>query len=262
MRLAELQRVFRDALNTPDRNGSAVANASTQVAASPGLSAGEHVQIYRRAVLGSLSRALAGIYPVCRRLVGAPFFDGMCREYIGRTPSHSADLGDYGSNFANFIEDFAPAATLHYLADIARLEWHWHRAFHAADEVAFDPRTLDEVPAERQEQLLFALPVSATLLASAWPVHRIWQINQTDWSDASTVDLGEGAVRLIVWRQHYDMRIDTLTDSEWQLLQAISADQSLEQLATLATTESLTTLLPRCVSRGWISRFSLAAENT
>lgn len=262
MRLAELQRTFRDALTTPDRDGSAVASASTQVAASPGLTAGEHVQIYRRAVLGSLSRALAAIYPVCRQLVGAPFFDGMCSEYIRQTPSRSADLGDYGSSFASFIENFAPVATLPYLADVARLEWHWHRAFHAADEVAFEPHTLDEVPAERQEQLLFALPVSAALLASAWPVHRIWQVNQADWYGDTTVDLDEGAVRLIVWRQGYDMRIDTLTDSEWQLLRAISENRSLGQLATLTATESLTTLLPACVGRGWISRFSLIAEIT
>jgi hypothetical protein len=47
-------------------------------------------------------------------------------------------LADWGDGFSAFIEDFEPAASLPYLADVARLERARVRAFHAADVPLLD----------------------------------------------------------------------------------------------------------------------------
>jgi hypothetical protein len=250
MRLGEIQRLFHDAVRSADDDSGAIREASLAIVGSASLPAREHLLIYRRAVLGTLTRALTEIYPVCRRLTGAEFFDALSRDYARRTVSRSPDLGAYGECFADFIAGFEPARVLPYLADVARLEWCWHRAFHAADCAPFDPAGLAAVEDERQSRIRLALHPSASLLASGYPVHRIWEVNQPEHEVVSSVSLDEGGVRLVVWRQQYDMRIDLLDEREWWLLDAVRSGATL---GALSDSPDLPTLLPRCITRGWIA---------
>ena len=251
--LASLQRSFRDALFEARPDGPAVDQLSRLVDGSATLPPAEHVRIYRRAVLGTLTRALESIYPVCVRLVGDRFFGGMARRYVRRHPSRTADLADYGGSLPDFIRGFEPAAALEYLPDVAELEWCWHRAFHAADDTAFDAAALADAAAENPAAIVFRLPASACLLESAYPVHRIWQVNQQDWEGDPTADLAAGGCRLIVWRREYEMRIDELTAAEWRLLRALENGTPLAALADRAGIDGIDTLLPACVGRGWIA---------
>jgi hypothetical protein len=254
MSLRDTLTALRAAL-VPGGEPGALDAAAVYVNASARLDAAGHLQIYRRAVLGTLERALGDIHPVCRRLTGAEFFAAMARAYARRHPSRSADLADYGAGFAGFIATFAPAATLPYLADVARLEWCWHRAFHAADSAPLDRAALAAIAPELTPRLGFALPASAHLLESPWPIDRIWAANQPD-ATADGVSLDAGPAQVIVWRQGLQMRIDPLDPAEWALLRALAAGACLDESPA---PEALPTLLPRCVSRGWLVAFSLRA---
>lgn len=256
LKLAELQRVMRDALLAAHDDAPAISAAARLINDSPGLSAEAHLQIYRRAVTGTLTRALGEIHPVCRRLTGTEFFDAMARAFIRTTASQSPDLANYGADFTAFIAAFEAAAALPYLSDVARLEWHWHRAFHAATSPALDTAALAAVSAGKQPQVRFLLPPSAALLASPWPVHRIWQVNQPDYRGDDRVNLDEGAARLIVWRHGRQMRIDSLDEREWWLLDQFGAGLTLGELGA---PPDLAMLLPRCVARGWLASFTLHA---
>jgi hypothetical protein len=260
MRLGELQQIFRDALTTPDSHGDLVMRAAVAVRNTPGLEAAEHVRIYRRAVLGTLTRALGDIYPVCCRLAGQRFFESMARAYVHQTPSQSPDLGDYGKSFSQFIADFSPAQSLPYLSDVARLEWLWHRAFHAQDEAPLDSSAVSDIPEAAQASVIFRLPRSAALLASGYPVHRIWQVNQPDWHGGSTVHLDEGAACLIIWRQGYDVRIDPLDEARWWFLTEVARGATLAEIAAQERAAQLPTVLPDCVAHGWIAGFRYAAS--
>jgi hypothetical protein len=254
MRLAELQRLFRDALLAPTGDGPEVAAASRHVNGSRALAPEEHVRIYRRAVAGTLVRALADIHPVCRRLTGPAFFDAMAREYARCTPSRSVDLADYGGGFGEFVAGFPPAAGLPYLADVARLEWHWHRAFHAPASPPLDASELARLSPEAQARVRFRLPASAALLQSPYPVHRIWETNQPGHDGDASVSLDEGAARLVVWRSELALRIDPLDAREWWLLTAARDGRALGELDDVA---DLPDLLPRCVARGWLAGFEI-----
>ncbi len=255
--LLDMQRMIRDAVFETGPDGPALAAVSEYIQASEGFSAAEHLLIYRRAILGTLVRALGAIHPVCQQLVGDEFFDAMSRVYARQTLSESPDLGDYGESFGDFIAVFEPAAELVYLADVARLEWRWHRAFHAPDEATLDIAALASVTEADTGRIAFRLPVSASLLASDYPVQRIWQVNQDDWTGDQAVDLDEDGVRLIVWRHGHEMRIDELDAGAWSLLNAIEMGQTLGEIGDNEGLEDLDAILPRCVQNGWIAGFEL-----
>ena len=257
--LVELQQQMRDAIFESGRDGAALQAAGALVAPGSSLPAEEQVLIYRHAILATLGRTLEAIYPVCRALVGEEFFDAMGRVHVRQYPSESPDLGDYGMHFADFIAGFEPAAELPYLPDVARLEWAWHRAFHAADEPPLDIAALDQVPADETGRLIFRLPQSARLLESDYPVQTIWQVNQPDWTGDTAVDLERGGCRLMIWRQGHDMRIDEPDSGEWALLQLIENGLTLDQIGQQPGLEQLDALLPVCVQRGWVAGFTVDA---
>lgn len=247
--------MVRDAVFEASSDGPALQAVSQHLNASPGMTSAEHLLIYRRAILGTLVRAMGQIYPVCGRLTGQQFFDAMARVYARQTPSRCADLAHFGADFCDFIANFEPAEELPYLPDVARLEWHWHRAFHAAAGTRFDFAELSKAAAVDMGRIVFRLPASATLIASDYPVHRIWQVNQAEWDGDQHVDLDQGGVRLIVWRQDHDMRIDEVDEPSWPLLNAIAEGMSLSEISALAWADELDSVLPNCVQQGWIGGF-------
>lgn len=257
--LHDLQRMVRDAVFESGATGPALTAVSNHIEADAGLSAAEHVLIYRRAIFATLVRTLGAIHPVCERLIGEEFFNAMAQIFARQTPSESPDLGDYGENFSDFIASFEPAAELTYLADIARLEWHWHRAFHAPDETGIDVAALGAIDEADTDRIVFQLPVSASLLRSDFPIQRIWQVNQDDWTGDRTVNLDAGATDLIIWRRGHEMRIDEPDAAEWLLLKEVEARQSLAEIGNTKIQQDLDKALPRCVQNGWIAGFELRA---
>ena len=258
MELRALQQLFYDALVDPD---SAKTQAlSQQIKAAKDLEPYEGLAIYRGSVMGNLSQTLRSIYPVCYRLVGKKFFEATAVAYMGRFPSHSPDLGDYGEAFADFLANFSPAAQLLYLADVARLEWHWHRVFHGEASKVLDYQALSLVPQEKWGELIFHLPPNSVLLESAYPIHRIWQVNQPDYKGDEVVSLDEGASKIFLWRQGYQMRLELPSQVEWQLLKAFARENQLEticeRLAAQEPSVEVASLITLFVQRGWVARFS------
>ena len=249
--LHELQQQFFEGLFTANES------IADQLLPSDTLSTSERLAIYRSSVHGIHTTALGEIYPVCKRLVGTKFFEAMCDRYIPAHVSNSPNLQDYGGTFAAFIADFKPAQTLPYLPDVARLEWAWHNAFHAVDETGLDTTSLEGLADEEKPHIVFRLPVSGTLLSSRYPIHRIWEINQPDYPGEESVSLADGAVRLLVWRQAYAMRIDLVDDDSWPLLEALVNETPLGELPERLPQQDVSILLPQCVQRGWIAGYTL-----
>ena len=103
------------------------------------LSAMRRLEIYRHNVYTNLRGALKDIYPVILAIVGEAFFHHAADQFVAAHPSRSGDLNQFGGEWAAFLGSYAHAAELAYLPDVARLEWAWHRAFHAGDATRFDP---------------------------------------------------------------------------------------------------------------------------
>ena len=170
----------------------------------------ERFGFYRNNVMANFRQTLRVVYPVIERLVGADFFDRAADDYQRVHPSSSGDLNRYGQYFADFIETWAPARALPYLADVARLEWLVEKSFHAANRQSLRPIDLVAVPPDRQALLTLDLHPACHLLVSAYPIHRIWQANQPDAPDDASVDLADGGVFLLVRRHGHAIAIEPL----------------------------------------------------
>ena len=212
-----------------------------------GLSGARRLRVYRNNAVLGLTGALEAVYPVVRRVVGEGFFRYAAAQYITRYPSRSGDLHAFGEHFPVFLQSFDPAAELAYLPDVARLEWAYHQVFHAASHPLLDLATLAQVPVERRETLRFQIHPAARLLESAFPILRIWQINQDDHTDDPPVDLSEGGVKLlIVRRENLDIEFRSLEDSEFSLLSTLAADGDFATACERAMAAQPTFDLPTC----------------
>ena len=259
--LRQLQTLFIDAVFDGPDNNPAIAQLGQYLTHNPRLTAEQQITIYRDSVMGGMTSALSQIYPVCNKLVGDDFFEFMASQFIYRSESLSPDLGDYGEHFADFISHFKPATELVYLADVARLEWAWHQAFHAEDNDALNIEELSQLDAEQQTRLIFKLPPGNSLIHSDFPINKIWEVNQDDFTGNEAINLDDGSVMLLVWRQDFTMRIDSISEDQWLFLSAIKNNQSFVDICTYFadnTTVNIETLMPACVQHGWIADFTLS----
>lgn len=226
----------------------------------PGRFAPERLlQVYRNNVVENLTGALRAIYPVIHKLVGDGFFRYAAHEYLGQHPPHAGNLHVFGDRFAEFLTMFPPATTLPYLPDVARLEWAWHEAFHAADAAPIDAARLASVPPEQQPQLRLVLHPSARVLASVYPIARIFEVNQDGYAGEAAVDLDAGGVTALVIRRGLDVCVEPLAAGEAEFLTALAAGRSLIQAVDMALSANerfdLDATLSRHVRRGTIVDF-------
>lgn len=226
------------------------------------LTAEEQFSIYANSIIGALQKALKEIFPVCYKLLGHDFFIHMINTFISQTHSTSPDIGECGLHFSDFIEAYEPANTLPYLADVARLEWAWHKIYFAPDNIKFDYQKLTEVYTSAGNQLIFTLPTDSFLLTSPYPIHQIWETNQPNYIGEQKITLSENEkYYFLVWRKLLELRIDPLTYSEWQILSWMQNESTLEQVCENISQSKLdidmVSLLPQLINLGWIADFKI-----
>ena len=131
--------------------------------------------VYRNNVAVSLADALEATYPAVAALVGRAFLRAAAREFARAEPPRSPVLIDWGGGFADFLAGFPPAASLPYLPDVARLEWSWTRAYHAADAAPAGLDLLGAVPPETLGARRLVPHPSLQIVASRFAAVSIWE---------------------------------------------------------------------------------------
>ena len=220
--LSELQAGFAAALTDARQLAPALPRFS-----GPPARTAQRLAIYRGNVYGNLAKALAGAYPVTRKIVGEAFFDAMARKYAREHPSRSGDLNRYGERLAQFVAAFPHTADLPYLPDVARMEWLAHLAYYAADPAPFDVAALSRVSAEEYPTLKFRLAPACALLESKWPLGRIWTVHQDDYGGEFDVDLESGPDRILVHRPRWRAEVRSLAADDFQFLYSLSQGDTL-----------------------------------
>jgi hypothetical protein len=188
--------------------------------------------VYRGNVYGNWAQALAGAYPIVRKIVGAEFFEGLAREYARRHPSTSGDLNEYGAGMAGFVAGFRHTQDLPYLPDVARMEWLAHLAYYAAAPVC-------------------------TLLESPWPLGRIWTVHQDDYEGEIEVDLRAGPDAILVHRPRWRVHVRSLAPGDFRFLESLSRGAALGEALEAAIVQEasfdVSTALVRWVDAGVIA---------
>jgi hypothetical protein len=186
----------------------------------------DRFEVYRASFEANLTSALRDTYPVVHRLVGEGYFNQLARSYLRAHPSVSADIHAFGAMFPLFLAKLDAVKSLPYLPDVAKLEWLAHLAFHAEEAEAVGLIELAALPLEAHASLRL-LPC-VKLMRSGFPVHRIWQVNQENWTDGASVSLDEGSVRLAVYRDGLEIALLPLGQEAYALASALLETGSLD----------------------------------
>jgi hypothetical protein len=200
--------------------------------------------VYRSNVYGNWSQALASAYPIMRKIVGGEFFEGLAREYAREHPSASGDLNEYGAQLGRFVAIFPPTQDLPYLPDVARMEWLAHRAYYAQDAEPFSLEVLDE-------SSRLALTAPCALLASDWPLARIWTVHQDDYEGEIDVDLRAGPDRILVHRPKWRAQVRSLAPGDCRFLDMARQGKTLGEALEAAAAED-PSFDPALALAGWV----------
>jgi hypothetical protein len=167
--LLEYQRILAAAVHGGERAGARALFQGTPARRERGLN------VYANNAMHALVSALAATFPAVQRILGAPAFTSVAVGYArSHPPARDALLLWYGASFPAFLESLEGSAAPH-LPDLARLEYAWLEAYHAAEA---EPLPAAHFAALTPEQLVAARlspHPSVRLLRSSWAIDRIWR---------------------------------------------------------------------------------------
>ena len=214
------------------------------------------MEVHRRNAEDNWHGALAAAYPVVARLVGPAFFREAALRYAGATPSASGDLGEFGAAFARFLAAYPHAATLPYLADVARLEWALHESERARDAAPLDLAALARCAGGDPGAIRLRLHPAVRLIESPHPILALWEANQAG-GDGTPV-AAPGVARVLVRRVGFVAVPAAIDAPDWTLLAALAAGETLDEACVAlgdAATEHLGPVLARFVRDGVLCDF-------
>jgi uncharacterized protein len=215
------------------------------------------LRIYAGNVRGNWAKALASAYPIVRKIVGEPFFEGLARAYAREHASVSGDLNEFGVDLPRFLARFPDTQDLPYLPDVARMEWLAHRAHFAADIPRVDAARLAAVCAAECSALPLQCAPASALIASPWPLARIWEVHQDDYRGGASIDFESGPGRFLVFRPRWHVLLESLTAGDYHFLteaeRGAALGEALEGAAAADSGFDAASALARWIGKGAIT---------
>lgn len=170
MRLSDFQDAVAAALLPSRPLPTAPSAWIAALVAQPGFA------VYHNTVLGACVDALQANYPTVRSLVGTDWFRAAAGVFTQAQPPGDGRLMGYGAGFSDFLQGFAPAASLPYLPAVARLDRCWTESHLAADAPALDATWLHhQHPGTLAQQRLQPHPAARWAWCDAHPAYALWQ---------------------------------------------------------------------------------------
>lgn len=215
------------------------------------------LRIYLGNVYGNWTKALASAYPIVCKIVGEPFFEDLACAYARAHPSVSGDLNEFGAHLPAFVARLPHTQDLRYLPDVAGMEWLAHRAHFAANSPRFDPARLAAVPPERHSLLQLRFAPASALIASEWPLARIWEVHQDGYRGDPYVDLASAAGYFLVLRPCWHVMLESVALGDYRFLteakRGASLGEALQAAAAADSDFNAANALARWVGKGVIT---------
>ncbi|MEJ8835362.1 DNA-binding domain-containing protein [Ramlibacter sp. AN1133] len=209
--------------------------------------------VHRNTVLKGCVDTLEANFPAVARLVGSDWFRAAAVAYARAHPPTDVRLFVYGDDgFGAFLQALASAASLPYLAGVARLDTLWRAVHVAADAPPLQAASLAAVaPEALAARVLRPHPATRWAWFDAVPVPSIWSRNRGDAPAPGELAWhGEG---LLLTRVDGAVRWQPLARGGCDFLDACAAGLGLGHAAERAMTDPATdvaTLLATLLQAG------------
>lgn len=249
------QEIFSEMLESrqPDNSYEGLAFRSI-IDANPRITGQLAADIYRNNSIGARMRALAEIYPVVEKILGEQCFAGMAHEFVTASPSTEPDLNSYGENFPSFlctvVTQQKAFIELPYLPDLATLEWYFHAAYYAMDDLLFTSISSSEI----DTSVILAQSHSLYCFSTAYPVCAIWQGHQ-DNEEAKEVTAINGNEYILISRQQGHPMVEKITKEDCEIIHLAEEKKQLESVVEMAVHRGLDiqNRLPVMIEQGWLT---------
>ena len=252
--LREVQSAFARGLIARDTG-----LAAPFVVEDESIAAAERLGIYRNTFVGTLIQALRNTYPAIERLVGAPFFEGAATVFVGQHPPLGAYLNEYGGEFGDFLAGFAPAASLAYLPDVARLEWTLSSIANAPDAPVLEPAALGSLSEAEQGLVRFEPHPAVRLVRLAFDADVIRQtVIRHDEDSFKGFAPDPQPFWLLAQREGLEPVMRRMTDAEADTTRALFAGQTLAEILTPESMEAQVSVLADHLAHGRFAGFAVA----
>jgi hypothetical protein len=191
--------------------------------------AADRLRIYRSGYPARVHDLLADSYPAVARILGAQAFAALTRRYAASVPLTSYNLDQAAAHMPALLRGDALTHERPFLPDLAQLEWRVAVAFHAAERLPLDPRTLGWSVDDWATAVLHFQP-SVAVVSSRWPVFDLWAARDTPGSPVE-IDLDERPEDIVVRRADYVVRCESVSAGEALALQLLLEGHCLAETA-------------------------------
>lgn len=254
--LAQIQTAFLASVNHGLNQSSG--ELTEHINSTEKLGASARIDIYRNNTQQSRIRALHGIYPITREVLGGKYFNQQCELFSQQYPAQHWNLNVYGKALPNFISERLTRSSqkqLPYLGDLGQMEWLLHECYYATNSDVFPAETFSKLSPIEQEQCRLQRAPSMALLSTNWPIYQFWQSWQTG-SLPSSLEAIQGTEYLCIFRDKLHPTVETISSRLYQLLKQVP-NHSLAELADISGLSEALPLLPQCIEKGWITDFHI-----
>jgi hypothetical protein len=181
--------------------------------------------VYRNTATKARIDALQANYPTIAEITGEEWFRAAARAFTDEAPGADPAMAAFGEGFPAWLEQFAPARSLPYLAPVARLDRAWTEAhlapdaalFTAGQAAALGPALAGTVVTLHPSLSLFRFDWS---VPSLWLAHRYPEMDgHLEWRPASEA--------LMIWRPTLEVKARRLAPAEHAFLQACKLGRPL-----------------------------------
>jgi hypothetical protein len=181
--------------------------------------------VYRNNIASALIYALRVRYPAVAGVMGRTAFSATAGSYALANLPRDPVLIFYGESFPDFLAGSEAGKELPWLADLARLESLWWRAYHAAEAEPLAASLLAGIPAEKLFDLVLRFHPSASHLSSPHPVGSIWEACKQgdDWRKAAQ---GSGE-RLFIVRPGAEIHVSRIGEASHAFLAQLMSGKPL-----------------------------------
>ena len=188
--------------------------------------------VYRNTAVKGRIDALQANYPTVAELTGDEWFRAAARVFVGDEPGGDQAMAAYGEGFPAWLERFAPARDLPFLAPVARLDRAWTEAHLAVDAA---PLTPDQAarPGLALAGVVLTLHPSLRLFRFDWSAPSLWLAHRYPELGGS-LEWRPAAEALTVWRPGLEVRARRVTPAEYAFLHACRLGRPLAVAAAAA----------------------------
>ena len=214
--LREVQQGFAQAILDPAQSPEIDGFLVTP----PNGSIDDRITAYSEGYPSRIEEALSSLFPATQHLAGNTSFCGLARGYASSVPQPSYSLSEVGDSFPNFLRQHPLMESLPFLGDLCELELRIARSFHARDRETLDPNSLQGWSEEQWETAVVGFQPSVFVLASDWPLIRLWEARNIDREEID-IDLAASQDHVLVRRAGLDVVCETIDADEYEALQAL-----------------------------------------